>query len=161
MELVQKPISELKPYEKNPRVNDKAVDYVANSIKEFGFKVPIVIDKDGVIVAGHTRLKAAEKLGLESVPTITADDLTEEQIKAFRIADNKTAEFSEWNFDFLAEEIQDINDIDMTLFGVDLSAFDEEQEIEEDNFSENDDIPQMAQLGDIFKLGGAQVDMWR
>lgn len=154
MELVQKPISELKPYEKNPRVNDKAVDYVANSIKEFGFKVPIVIDKDGVIVAGHTRLKAAEKIGLESVPTITADDLTEEQIKAFRIADNKTAEFSEWNFDFLAEEIQDINDIDMTLFGVDLSAFDEEQKIEENDFSENDDIPQMAQLGDVFKLGG-------
>lgn len=161
MELVQKPISELKPYDKNPRVNDKAVDYVANSIKEFGFKVPIVIDKDGVIVAGHTRLKAAEKLGLESVPTITADDLTDEQIKAFRIADNKTAEFSEWNFDFLAEEIQDINDIDMSLFGVDLSAFDEEPEIEEDDFSENDDIPQMAQLGDVFKLGGAQVDMWR
>jgi ParB/RepB/Spo0J family partition protein len=82
-------LAELKPYEKNPRRNDASVEYVANSIKEFGFKVPIVIDRDGVIVAGHTRYKAAKKLGMEKVPCIVADDLSEAQIKAFRLADNK------------------------------------------------------------------------
>lgn len=84
--LVSLNINQLKPYENNPRINDKAVDAVAASIKEFGFKVPIIIDKNNVIVAGHTRLKAAQKLGLEEVPVIVADDLTEEQIKAFRLA---------------------------------------------------------------------------
>lgn len=83
---------DIKPYEKNPRKNDEAVKYVAESIKEFGFKVPIVVDKDMTIVAGHTRYKAAKKLGLNEVPVIVADDLTDEQIKAFRLADNKTGE---------------------------------------------------------------------
>lgn len=118
MEIVNKRIEELRPYENNPRFNDDAVQYVANSIKEFGFKVPIIIDKNNTIVAGHTRYKASLELGLKEVPCIVADDLTDEQIKAFRLADNKVSEFSSWNYDFLDEEIEGINDIDMSLFGV-------------------------------------------
>ena len=105
MQIIDVKLTDLKPYKNNPRKNDKAVEYVVNSIKEFGFKVPIIIDKDYEIVAGHTRLKAAEKLGLKSVPCIMADDLTEEQIKAFRLADNKTAEFAEWDTEALRKEL--------------------------------------------------------
>ena len=116
MQIVYKTTDELKPYKNNPRKNDNAVDAVAASIKEFGFKVPIVIDKDGEIVAGHTRLKAAVKLKLDKVPCIIADDLTPDQIKAFRLADNKTAELAEWDFDLLNLELDDI-DLDMSDFG--------------------------------------------
>lgn len=116
MEIINKKIDEVIPYENNPRKNDEAVDYVAKSIKEFGFKVPIIIDKNGVIVAGHTRLKAAKKLGLKEVPTIVADDLSDDQIKAFRLADNKVGEFAEWDDELLKIELDDI-DIDMADFG--------------------------------------------
>lgn len=119
MIIVERKIGELHPYEKNPRKNDEAVKYVAESIKQFGFKVPIVIDSDGVIVAGHTRWKAAKKLGLETVPCIVADDLTEEQIKAFRLADNKVAEKAEWDFDLLAVELDELFNFDMAVFGFD------------------------------------------
>lgn len=130
MEIVNKKITELKPYEKNPRKNDEAVEYVANSIKEFGFKVPIVVDKNNVIVAGHTRYKASKKLGLKEVPCIVADDLTEEQIKAFRLADNKVSEMADWDFSLLDEELENI-DIDMEQFGF--------EELEEnDYFKENE-----------------------
>lgn len=121
MEIIYKKTSELKPYENNPRFNDDAVEYVANSIKEFGFKVPIIIDKNNVIVAGHTCLKASEKLGLEEVPCIIADDLTDEQIKAFRLADNKVSEQASWDYELLSKEIDDIMNIDMGDFGFDLS----------------------------------------
>lgn len=117
MNIKQMKIKDLIPYEKNPRKNDKAVDYVAESIKEFGFKVPIVIDKNNVIVAGHTRYKASKKLGFKEVPCIVADDLNDEQIKAFRLADNKVGEFAEWDFDLLESELDDLIDIDMELFG--------------------------------------------
>ena len=120
MDIVEKKLADIKPYEKNPRKNDNAVDEVANSIKEFGFKVPIVIDKDNVIVCGHTRYKASKKLGLEVVPCVVADDLTEEQIKAYRLADNKVSELAEWDIDLLGEELEDIFDIDMSDFGFDL-----------------------------------------
>lgn len=120
-------INELKPYEKNPRKNDSAVDAVAESIKEFGFKNPVIIDKDGVIVAGHTRLKAAKKLGLEEVPVIMADDLSEEQVKAFRLADNKTAELAGWDFDLLSEELTEITGLDMSGFGFDDGSVEEEK----------------------------------
>jgi len=109
-------ISELIPYNKNPRDNKYAVEKVAASIKEFGFKNPIIIDKDNVIVAGHTRLLAAKELNLEEVPTIKAEDLTEDQIKAFRLADNKVSELSEWDMPLLSEELEDI-DLDMGIFG--------------------------------------------
>ena len=98
MEIVYKSIDELTPYENNPRHNENAVAAVAASIKEFNFKVPLVIDTNGVVVAGHTRLLAARQLGLSAVPCIVADDLTDEQIRAFRLADNKTAELAGWNF---------------------------------------------------------------
>ena len=105
-------IEKLVPYENNPRNNDGAVEYVMNSIKQFGFKVPIVIDKDNVIVAGHTRYRAAIELDLKEVPVIIADDLTPEQIKAFRLADNKTAEKASWDYTKLGKEIEDLMAID-------------------------------------------------
>lgn len=104
-------IDELIPYINNPRLNDGAVDKVASSIKNFGFKNPIIIDKGNEIIAGHTRLKAARKLGLEEVPTIKVDDLTEKQIKAFRIADNKTSELAEWDMELLEVEFDDLDDV--------------------------------------------------
>jgi site-specific DNA-methyltransferase (adenine-specific) len=110
-------INDLHPYENNPRNNDEAVEYVANSIKEFGFKVPMVIDKNNVIVTGHTRLKAAQKLGITKIPCITANDLTDEQIKAFRLIDNKVGESSYWNYELLNKEIEDILNIDMEKMG--------------------------------------------
>ena len=118
MKIIDKKLSELTPYANNPRLNDGAVDAVAASIKAFGFKVPCVIDKDGVIVAGHTRLKAAQKLGLKTVPCIVADDLTPEQIKAFRLADNKVGELADWDFEKLDLELEEL-DFDMTPFGFD------------------------------------------
>lgn len=101
-------VENIKNYENNPRHNDNAVDAVAESIKQFGFKVPIIIDKDNIIVAGHTRLKAAKKLGLKTVPCIVADDLTPEQVKAFRLADNKTNELAEWDFAKLELELSEL-----------------------------------------------------
>ena len=118
MEIIMKRLEEIKPYEKNPRKNDEAVEYVANSIRDFGFKNPIIIDRNGVIVAGHTRLKAAERLGLQEVPCIMADDLTEEQVKAFRLADNKTAELAGWELNLLGQEIEALEgNFDFTEFG--------------------------------------------
>ncbi len=117
MQITNKKINEIVPYENNPRKNDKSVDYVACSIREFGFKVPIVIDGNGVIVAGHTRYKAAVKLKMDAVPCIVADDLTEEQIKAFRLADNKVGEQSVWDMDLLSAELDGICELDMQDFG--------------------------------------------
>ena len=131
----------LRPYENNPRINDGAVEAVAKSIDEFGFKVPIVVDSDYVIIAGHTRLKAAEKLGLKTVPVVIADDLTEEQARAFRLADNKTAELAEWDFEKLNEELGDITDLDMQDFGFERLKgwFDIENRSSRDKQDDNDD----------------------
>jgi site-specific DNA-methyltransferase (adenine-specific) len=120
MEIIEVDIQDLKPYEHNPRNNDDAVAAVANSINAFGFKVPIIIDSDNVIVAGHTRLKAAMVLGLNKVPCIVADDLSEEQIKAFRLADNKVAELATWNFEDLEKELEELKDMDLDF---DMSDF--------------------------------------
>lgn len=118
MQIKELAITELHEYENNPRNNDGAVNAVAASIEEFGFKVPIIIDSDNTIVAGHTRLKAAKKLRLDTVPCIVADDLTPEQIKAFRLADNKTGELAGWDFAKLEEELSGISEqFDMTAFG--------------------------------------------
>ena len=130
-------IKDLKPYEKNPRHNDDAVKYVAESIKQFGVKVPLVIDKDNVIVCGHTRYKACKKLGITEIPCVIADDLTEEQIKAFRLADNKTSEFAEWDYSLLDEELSDIIDLDMGDFGFGDDDEEEEKEIERDDLSDS------------------------
>jgi hypothetical protein len=116
MEIIVRKVKELIPYEKNPRKNDDAVKYVKASIEQFGFKVPVIIDKDDVIVAGHTRVKAAKELGMKEVPCIVAEDLTEEQIKAFRLADNKTSEMAGWDFPMLEDELAGI-EFDMAEFG--------------------------------------------
>lgn len=120
MKIEEIEIGKLKDYANNPRHNENAVDAVAASIEEFGFKVPIIIDKDYVIVAGHTRKKAAEKLGLKTAPCIIADDLTPEQIKAFRLVDNRTSEFAEWDFEKLEEEYSKITNLDMSKFELEL-----------------------------------------
>lgn len=154
MEIKMMKVEDLHPYEKNPRKNDSSVDYVANSIKEFGFKVPIIVDKSSVIVCGHTRYKAAKKLGLESVPVIFADDLNDEQIKAFRLADNKAGESSEWDDDLLADALASLPDFDMTDFGFDpigdLDSLDDLSE-PDDNF----EVPKETKIkeGDLFQLG--------
>ena len=135
MNIIEKNLKDIKPYEKNPRKNDNAVEYVANSIKEFGFQQPIVIDKDGVIVAGHTRYKASKKLGLEKVPCIVADDLTDEQIKAYRLADNKVGESAKWDEGLLGAELSEILNINMELFDFDLTIDEEEDEEPEVEFT--------------------------
>ena len=151
MTIIDRSIDSIRPYEHNPRKNDAAVDAVAASISEFGWKVPIVIDKDGVIVAGHTRYKAAQKLGLGTVPCIIADDLTEDQIKAFRLADNKTAELAEWDLDLLDLELADI-DLDMSQFGFDLGEDDPVEVVEDDYEPELPEEPK-TKRGDIYQLG--------
>lgn len=132
MIVIEKALNEITPYENNPRNNAPAVDAVAASIEEFGFKVPIVIDKDGVIVAGHTRYIAAQKLGLETVPCIMADDLSDEQVKAFRLADNKVSELAMWDNDKLMQELGEI-DMDMSAFGFDSIEMLDIDESEETN----------------------------
>ena len=117
IQIIEVDIDKLKPYQRNPRFNDDAVDQVAQSIREFGFKVPIVADKDGVIVAGHTRLKAAKQLGLKKVPVVYANDLDEEQIRAFRLVDNKVSEIAKWDMEMLDLELESFTLIDMQDFG--------------------------------------------
>lgn len=157
MEIIIKKLEEIKPYEKNPRKNDVSVDKVAASIKEFGFKVPIVIDKDGVIVTGHTRYKAAKKLEMTEVPCIMAADLTEEQIKAYRLADNKAGEDSTWDWDLLEEELDDILNINMEDFGFDLSIDEAVAEIVEDDFIPEVPEEPKAKIGDIYQLGNHRL----
>jgi DNA modification methylase len=153
-----KSVQVLQEYENNPRNNDEAIKAVANSIREFGFKVPIVITSDNVIIAGHTRLKASVSLGLTEVPCIIADDLNEEQIKAFRLADNKTAELASWDLSKLEDELANL-DMDMLQFG-----FEEMEELLPDNaadddFDIDDEIPEVpfSQSGDIYELGPHRV----
>lgn len=136
MEVLQRPIREITPYENNPRNNDSAVDAVAASIREFGWQQPIVVDKDGVIIAGHTRYKAARKLGLAEVPVVVADNLTEEQIKAYRLAD--------WDMDLLSKELAGIS-MDMAQFGFDEKEL--ETEIE-NTYTSAVNIPQYEVQGE-------------
>lgn len=154
MQIVMKKCADLIPYEKNPRKNDGAVPAVAASIEEFGFKVPIVIDKDGVIVAGHTRLKAAKKLGMAEVPCIIADDLTPEQVKAFRLADNKTGELADWDFGLLDDELAELGAFDMTAFGFEEQPEDPNEAVEDDYDEEREEIQARVKRGDAWELGG-------
>ena len=148
MEIIEKHIAELKEYANNPRNNDGAVDAVAQSIIEFGFKVPIIIDSGGVIVAGHTRKKAAEQLGIDKVPCIVADDLTPEQIKAFRLADNKTGELAEWDFTKLETELSELESMDinflMTDFGFEFHEDTAPKEKERNDLS--DDVAECFEI---------------
>lgn len=153
--MFYKKTDELIPYVNNHRNNDQAVDAVASSIKNFGFKVPIVIDSKNEIINGHTRLKAAKKLGIEEVPVIVADDLTEDQIKAFRIADNKVAELADWDEELLLAEL-DMIEMDMGQFNIDMSELDlddSSEEVVEDEFDDTPPEEPQAKYGDIYQLG--------
>lgn len=160
MKVENKPIDTIKPYENNPRDNDDAINAVANSIHEFGWQQPIVVDKDNVIIAGHTRYKAAQSLGLKEVPVVVASNLSDQQVKAYRLADNKTAELADWDTKKLDEELQDILDIDMTDFGFDEDIeFDPADEVdtridEPTDTVEDDDLIEVKcpKCGEVFKV---------
>ena len=160
VKITYKKVSDLIPYAKNPRKNDEAVHDVAESIRAFGFKVPCVIDKNGVVVTGHTRIKACKLLGIEEVPCIVADDLSPEEIKAFRLADNKVSEKAEWDISLLEEELADISAFDMSDFGFDIAEisdyFDEngEQSIEHENARLKTDYAYNLQYNDLDRVEG-------
>jgi len=160
MKIVDIKISELKPYGNNPRHNSKAIEPVKESILKFGFKVPLVIDKNNVIVCGHTRFYASKEIGLETVPCIVADDLNEKQIDAFRLVDNRTSEFADWDFDKLAEELSELSDFDLEAFGFDDlmagisdSFLSEKSEAQEDDYDAELPVEPKTKLGDLWKLG--------
>ena len=161
MHIEMRPIGDIRPYENNPRLNDDAVDAVVESIRQFGFRQPIVVDTEGVIICGHTRWKAAQKLDLEKVPVHVAKDLTPEQIKAYRIADNKTAEMAEWNYDLLPIELSQLQDMD---FDLGLLGFSEDELGKlldpgvKDGLTDPDEVPEppdeaVTQPGDLWILG--------
>src|SRR5678815_5034933 len=154
-------LERIKPYERNPRANDEAVEAVAKSLQEFGWRQPIVVDEEGVIIVGHTRWKAAQKLGMTKVPVHVATGLSPEQIKAYRIADNQTATIADWNFDLLPLELADLQaaNYDLSLLGFDQ---DELAELMSPNGTEGltdpDEVPlppdeAVTQLGDLIILG--------
>lgn len=168
MQIIYKKIKDIIPYANNPRINDDAVDKVTASIKEFGFRNPLILDHSGVIIAGHTRLKAAVKLGMDEVPCILADDLTPEKVKAYRIADNKSAEYSKWDFEALAAELDDLQkagyDLSLTAFGQDeldkiLDSLEPEKPAEDGGFDEEIDTEDTAYThsGDIWLLGNHRL----
>lgn len=152
LNIVYKNIKELKPYKKNAKKHDKTqVEQIANSIKEFGFTQPVIIDKNNCVVAGHGRILGAKKAGLKQVPTVTLEELTEEQIKAYRLVDNKLNE-SEWDSVLLAQELEEIRDLNMDLFGFDLA---EEIEQEEKKYTMKTNIPQYEIKGEEPDITGA------
>ena len=154
-QIVYKKTSELQLNARNPRKNDEAVDTVAKSIQEFGFENPLSTDSAGTVWCGNTRLKAARKLGIEEVPCIVADDLTEEQIRKLALIDNKSSEIAEWDFELLKDELADLDMDEFDLdWGID-EALGIEKEVEEDNFDVDEAIPDepKAKLGDIYQLG--------
>lgn len=156
MKTVELSLKDIKPYENNPRINDNAVDAVAKSIEEFGFQQPLVLDKDNVIIVGHTRYKAATKLGLETVPCVIADNLTEEQCRAYRLADNKVGELAQWDQHLLNIELDEI-EMDMADFGfiemadIDVDDFFEDAEPKEDKDEEEKEV-QCPHCGMFFKV---------
>ena len=157
-EILMLPLRDIRPYERNPRLNDDSVDAVANSIRDFGFRAPIIVDKEHVIIAGHTRYKAAKKLRLKTVPVIVADDMTPEQVEAYRIADNSAGSASTWDLDLLADILPDI-DFDMADYGLDLDVVstyeDQQTEIVEDEAPEPDfEKEATVKRGEVWKLGG-------
>ncbi|HQL76553.1 MAG TPA: DNA modification methylase, partial [Phycisphaerae bacterium] len=165
MEVTLRGIEEIKPYEKNPRVNDPAVDAVAESLRTFGWRQPIVVDGDGVIIVGHTRWKAAKKLGLERVPVHVAKDLSPEQVKAYRIADNQTSDLSDWDFELLPLELKDL---EAANFDLGLLGFDAEQLGKlmdpgvRDGLCDPDDVPAppdeaVTKPGDLYLLGNHRL----
>ena len=154
MEVISKSIDEITPYINNPRNNDQAVDAVANSIKEFGWQQPIVVDKNMVIIVGHTRYKAAKRLKLDKVPVVVATNLTDEQAKAYRLADIKVGELADWNDDLLSDELAGIDDIDMSDFGFDeLDDPAKLEDAKDDDFDEEPPEEPKSKMGQVFQLG--------
>lgn len=154
MKIEMMRVDDLIPYDNNPRKNDKAVKVVAESIKEFGFQVPITIDKEGIIVTGHTRLRAAKKLKLVEIPVIRLNELTPDQIKAFRLADNKTAEYAEWDIPALMKELDDIQ-IDMSIFGFEkIKVVDD---VVDDEYIVSLPKTPKSKPGDIYQLGNHKL----
>ena len=156
LEIKYMSVNDIKPYKNNPRINEKAIPYVMNSIKEFGFKNPIIIDKNNIIICGHTRLESAKRLKYTEVPVIYADDLSDEQIKAFRLADNKVSEIAEWDLELLDNELSEI-DLDMEQFGFELKSVEEEQEVVEDDYEVEPPKEPKTKLGDIYQLGNHRL----
>jgi DNA modification methylase len=165
MKIELRRLSSIIPYDNNPRINDDAVDAVVESLREFGFRQPIVVDADGVIICGHTRWKAAEKLGLEKVPVHVAKDLSPEQIKAYRITDNQTASLAEWNYDLLPLELADLQaaNYDLGLLGFDAEELAKllDPGVEE-GLTDPDEIPAppdeaTTQPGDLWVLGNHRL----
>ncbi len=161
MKVEKRKVGNIRPYEQNPRQNDDAVDAVAASIREFGFRQPIVVDAEGVIIVGHTRWKAAKKLGLEFVPVHVATDLTPEQAKAYRLADNRVADLATWDYDLLPIELRDLQvaDFDLGLlgFGDDELASLLDPGVK-DGLTDPDEVPEppdeaVTQRGDLWILG--------
>ena len=155
-----RPTAELVPYENNPRFNDGAVDQLANSLRRFGFRWPILINtKTRVVVCGHTRLKAAQKLGMEAVPTVSADDMTQKEIDAFRLVDNKVAELAVWDDIALDEEIDKLPDFDFKDFGFNYGA-DLSSELEDSLDDSNlPDAAELTELGKVvFRFSKEQTD---
>lgn len=158
IKVVEVNINDIKPYDNNPRNNDGAVEATANSIKEFGWQQPIVVDKDGVIIVGHTRLKAAKELGLHKVPVVYATSLTPSQVKAYRLADNKTGELADWDIDKLNLEMEglaDIDEIDMSDFGFELP--DEPDEVVDDDYEVELPEEPKSKLGQVYQLGNHRL----
>lgn len=156
MEITNTPIEDLVPYTNNPRKNDKAVDSVAKSIQEFGFKVPIILDNDNVIITGHTRLKAAKQLGMKEVPTIKAEDLTPEQVKAFRIMDNKSQEYSGWDWELLKTEFESMDNLNLT--GFTEAEIDKIMDFKEEESTQGKKEPKYdIKPGDIYQLGKHRI----
>ncbi len=165
MQIINMKLSEIHPYEKNPRFNEDAVESVANSIQKFGFRSPIVVAKDHIIICGHTRFKAAQSLGLTEVPVVVAADLTPEQVQAYRIADNKTGEIAEWNYELLPLEIKELQEanFDLSLLGFDMEELDkllngEQENTISDGETDADAVPEVSEeavskLGEIYQLG--------
>jgi DNA modification methylase len=160
LKIVYMPVDQIKPYGNNPRINTEAIKHVAKSIKEFGFRVPLTLDKDDEIVTGHTRYFAAIKEGYTELPVLRAEELTEEQIKAFRIADNKVAEYSEWDFELLTAELEGLKELNFDLDSIgfktdelnEILSFGDGEIIEDDFNQEPPEIP-ISQLGDVWHLG--------
>ena len=148
-------LDDIIPYENNPRHNDEAVEMVAKSIQDFGFRYPILVDKNNVIISGHTRLKASYKLGLSKVPVMIADDLTDDKVKALRLVDNRTSEVASWDFDLLQKELDAIEmDMNQYKFDYDELMVGSEENIVEDNPPEPDEENEpTAKRGDIWILG--------
>ena len=161
MKVELRDIETIKPYEQNPRINDQAVDAVATSIREFGFRQPIVVDEASVIIVGHTRWKAAKKLGLKKVPVHVATGLSPAQVKAYRLADNKSAEFAEWDMELLPIELVDLQTMD---FDLDLTGFSDDDLAKllnpsvKEGLTDPDDVPEppeepVTQPGDLWLMG--------